>query len=109
MNNVSGGRQSRHPVVSADVIVNAAGYLQTMDGFGAADVFLDALSDAHADLFFDVSTGIGLSILRIGINTSGTIMSAYSNPTKAAARGAKIWAAPWTAPGALKDNGSDTN
>jgi hypothetical protein len=37
-----------------------------MDGFGAADVWMGAISDAQADTFFDVNKGIDLSILRIG-------------------------------------------
>jgi glucuronoarabinoxylan endo-1,4-beta-xylanase len=83
--------------------------LQTMDGFGAADLFLGALSDAQADQFFSQSAGIGLSILRTGIDPTGATMSAYSNIVKAAARGAKIFAVPLTAPAAYKDNSSLTN
>ena len=82
---------------------------QRIDGFGAADVWNPALTDAQADLFFSPSAGIGLSILRVGIDPNGNDLSAYSNATKAAARGAVVWAAPWTAPAAWKDNGSTTN
>ena len=82
---------------------------QRMDGFGAADPFTSALTDAQADLFFSQSAGIGLSILRAGIDSNGNYMSAYSNATKAAARGAIVWAYPFSAPGAWKDNGTTNN
>jgi glucuronoarabinoxylan endo-1,4-beta-xylanase len=91
------------------VTVNFADVHQRIDGFGAADPFNPPLSDAQADAFFGVSTGIGLSILRVGIDSSGNDMSAYSNATKAAARGAIVWAAPWSAPAGWKDNGTEVN
>lgn len=81
---------------------------QTMDGFGASDAFLDAaLTDDQADFFF---TTIGLTWLRMGIASDGTPNGgAWSDATKAVARGARVWAAPWTAPATWKDNGSETN
>ncbi|MEO7324267.1 MAG: hypothetical protein ABIW82_05510 [Dokdonella sp.] len=84
---------------------------QTMEGFGASDAFLDtALTDAQADLYFSTTNGIGLSFLRMGIaNGGGLNGGAWSDATKAGARGAKVWAAPWTAPGAWKDNNSTIN
>src|ERR1700716_3840847 len=53
------------------ITVNFSDVHQRMDGFGAADVFLDALTDAQADLFFSPTNGIGLSILRTGIGSDG--------------------------------------
>jgi len=75
---------------------------QTVDGFGASDAFVNiALTDAQADMFFSADTGIGLSFLRMGIaNGGGLNGGAFSDATKAAARGARVWAAAWTAPGA---------
>jgi glucuronoarabinoxylan endo-1,4-beta-xylanase len=93
----------------AAVAVNFTDVQQRIDGFGASDALNSPLSDAEADVFFSASKGIGLSILRVGIDSSGNNMSAYSNATKAAARGAIVWAAPWTAPAAWKDNGSEVN
>jgi glucuronoarabinoxylan endo-1,4-beta-xylanase len=89
--------------------VNFTDVHQRIDGFGAADVWLGTLSDSLADLFFSPTNGIGLSILRVGIDVNGNDISAYSNATKAAARGAVVWGAPWSAPGAWKDNGTTTN
>ena len=84
---------------------------QTIDGFGASDAFVNvALTDVQADMFFSATTGIGLSFLRMGIANSGGLNGgAYSDATKAAARGARVWAAAWTAPAAWKDNGSTSN
>ena len=84
---------------------------QTIDGFGASDAFVNvALTDVQADMFFSETTGIGLSFLRMGIANSGGLNGgAYSDATKAAARGARVWAAAWTAPAAWKDNGSTSN
>jgi glucuronoarabinoxylan endo-1,4-beta-xylanase len=99
------------PVVGAQsgLTVNFADVHQQIAGFGAADVWLSALTDAQADLFFSPTNGIGLSILRMGIDPNGNSLSPYSDATKAAARGAIVWAAPWSAPGAWKTNGTTTN
>jgi glucuronoarabinoxylan endo-1,4-beta-xylanase len=43
------------------------------------------------------------------IDSTGETFSPYSDATKAAARGAVVWAAPWSAPGSYKDNGTPTN
>ena len=84
---------------------------QAIEGFGASDAFVNvALSDALADLFFSADSGIGLSFLRMGIANDGTLNGgAFSDATKAAARGARVWAAAWTAPAAWKDNGTTNN
>jgi glucuronoarabinoxylan endo-1,4-beta-xylanase len=94
---------------SNDVVVNMSDVHQKMDGFGAADVWMSALTDAQADTFFDQTKGIGLSILRVGIDTSGNDLSQWSNAQKAAARGAIVWGAPWSPPANDKDNNSTTN
>jgi glucuronoarabinoxylan endo-1,4-beta-xylanase len=91
------------------VTVNFSDVHQQIFGFGAADVWGIALTDSLADLFFSSTNGIGLSILRMGIDPNGNSLSPYSDAAKAAARGAVVWAAPWSAPGAWKDNGTTTN
>ena len=80
-----------------------------MDGFGAADVWMSPITDAQADTFFDANKGIGLSLLRIGISTTGANLANWSDATKAQARGAAVWAAPWSPPAGDKDNGTTTN
>lgn len=100
----------RRVLTTPAVVVNGATLFQTIDHIGGADVFNSApLSDADADLFFDQTLGIGLSGLRTGIDWSGVTLGAYSNAAKAAARGAIVWAAPWSAPAADKDNGTIEN
>jgi glucuronoarabinoxylan endo-1,4-beta-xylanase len=79
---------------------------QPIDGFGAADVWNGPLTAAQVTLFFDPVNGIGLSLLRIGIDVNGTPLGygAYSDAKAAAAFGVKVWGAPWTPPAADKNN-----
>jgi glucuronoarabinoxylan endo-1,4-beta-xylanase len=89
-----------------DVVVDPSTARQTIDGFGAADVWQGALTADQGKLFFDPANGIGLSILRIGIETNGTPMGsgAVADVKLAASYGAIVWAAPWSPPAAAKDN-----
>ncbi len=98
-------------VAAASVTVDWNVHHQTIDGFGASDAFVNvALSDAQADMFFSTTNGIGLSFLRMGIANDGALNGgAFSDAAKAAARGARVWAAAWTAPAAWKDNGTTSN
>jgi len=73
-----------------------------MDGFGASDAWHGALTDAQADLYFSPTSGIGLSLLRMGISPEGGTFSNWNNAKLAIARGAKVWAAPWSPPANLK-------
>ncbi len=106
---ISGGSAIRVPQPAITVDVTTV--LQTMDGFGASDRDeAVALTDALADLFFSTTAGIGLSLLRVSMYWDGTNFSTFwSNCTKAAARGAKIWMAPWTAPPTSKSNSDENN
>jgi glucuronoarabinoxylan endo-1,4-beta-xylanase len=93
-----------------DVTIDLGAFLQTMDGFGISNAFQGtAISDATADQFFDPSKGIGLSIFRLGIDQNGASLGPIGDAQKAAARGAIVWAAPWTPPANCKSNGSLTN
>jgi glucuronoarabinoxylan endo-1,4-beta-xylanase len=96
---------------AGDVVVDPATRYQTMAGFGASDVFLPALTPAQAQLFFDPRNGIGLSLLRVGISSSGgTIGSGLLADVEAAASyGAAVWAAPWSPPAGDKTNNSEIN
>ena len=99
---------------SGSVQVELCTVNQTMDGFGAADVFAgNALTPAQVTLFFDPVNGIGLTILRMGIQdiggTIGLNGGAYSDATnaKTASGGVlKVWAAPWSPPAKYKTNNS---
>jgi glucuronoarabinoxylan endo-1,4-beta-xylanase len=99
------GKEAGSPA-PGDVIVNPDDVHQTMAGFGAADVWQTALTTAQGALFFDPIKGIGLSILRIGIDGNGTPLGsgAVADVKLAASYGAIVWAAPWSPPAGDKDN-----
>jgi len=101
------------PSVSAatiDVLMNLGDVRQAIDGFGASDAWSDnatpGFSDSEMDLFFSTQNGIGLSFLRLAIQPDGSNSTSLWIAQRAAARGARVWAAPWTAPAAWKDNNS---
>jgi glucuronoarabinoxylan endo-1,4-beta-xylanase len=95
---------------SSDMVVNLGQNEQPMDGFGVSNAYQStALTDAQADQFFDPNKGIGLSIFRLGIQSDGTSLGPIGDAVKAAARGAIVWAAPWTPPANCKSNGSVDN
>jgi glucuronoarabinoxylan endo-1,4-beta-xylanase len=80
-----------------------------MDGFGAADTWApNALTPAQVTAFFDPVNGIGLSLLRVGIDVNGTPLGqgVYSDAIGAHAFGVKVWGAPWSPPPADKNNDS---
>ncbi|MET0791514.1 MAG: hypothetical protein ABW061_08325, partial [Polyangiaceae bacterium] len=96
--------------VGSDIVVNLTQSEQTMDGFGVANTYQStAITDAQADQFFDKDKGIGLSIFRLGIKSDGSNWGPISDAVKAAARGAVVWAAPWSPPANCKSNNSLTN
>jgi glucuronoarabinoxylan endo-1,4-beta-xylanase len=86
---------------------------QTMDGFGINLAFeRDPLTDAEADHLFNPSSGIGLSIVRILMTSSGEPEGApaLTSAKKAIARGAdKIVAAPPSAFAACKTNRTEND
>src|SRR6187551_2887983 len=82
---------------------------QRIDGFGASSAWTATnLSDTLADQFFSPDAGIGLSLLRVQIKPAGNTAE-LGTARKAAARGAKVWGAPWSPPAEWKDNGSTIN
>jgi len=95
---------------SGDVTVTLGSFQQTMDGFGVSNAYQGtAISDATADQIFDATKGIGLSIFRLAIKSDGTSWGPLGDAQKAAARGATVWAAPWTPPASCKSNNSEKN
>lgn len=86
---------------------------QTIDGFGASTAF-ESLNSSQAMQFFSPTSGLGFSLLRVQVpgspagicstvNTSCAGDIATINLAKAL--GAKVWAAPWSPPAAMKSNG----
>jgi glucuronoarabinoxylan endo-1,4-beta-xylanase len=99
---------------TGDTTINPATTYQTMDGFGIADVWQsrNASTAALLTLLFDPSQGIGLTLLRVGIDGStGRIMgdAAFVDGPAIAKFGGKVWAAPWSPPANFKDNNNVNN
>ncbi len=94
---------------SGDIVVNPATTYQTIDGFGEADVWQGSSSAAQQTLLFDPVNGIGLTLLRVGIESvSGTAVimgnAGLTDGPAIAKFGGKVWAAPWSPPAADKSN-----
>jgi glucuronoarabinoxylan endo-1,4-beta-xylanase len=88
---------------SSDVVVNLSDVHQKISGFGASTAWGGAMSAADADLLWSTTTGAGLSLHRIRIAPDGT--TSETNIAKlAVARGATVWATPWTPAAADKSN-----
>jgi len=91
------------------VSINVSSVRQRIDGFGASSAWTaQSITDAQADLFFSTDKGLGLSLLRVRIAPSGNSWET-ATAVKAVARGAQVWATPWSPPGAWKTNGTDNN
>ncbi|HEY3495384.1 MAG TPA: hypothetical protein VGK73_11885 [Polyangiaceae bacterium] len=92
--------------LSERLVVYPAVRHQHITGFGASSAWTArSLTDDVADLLFSPDGGIGLSLLRLRIapDTSTELSTALS----AHARGAAVWAAPWSPPGNWKTSGTD--
>ena len=81
---------------------------QSIDGFGASSFEMTSLTEAQADKFFSITNGIGLSFLRMKITGAGGT-SETSIAQQAVARGARVWAAPWSPPASWKTNNDVNN
>jgi glucuronoarabinoxylan endo-1,4-beta-xylanase len=101
------------PASAADVVVSPAVTHQAIDGFGASSAWTtQSLSDSDADFLFLATNpdggapGIGMSLLRIRAAPDGTSLEVQT-AQKAQARGAKVWATPWSPPAEWKDGTDD--
>jgi glucuronoarabinoxylan endo-1,4-beta-xylanase len=102
---------------SGDVTVDPTKTHQVVDGFGEADVWQGSSSTQMQTLLWDPVNGIGLNLLRVGIDgTSGSanIMGAagYADGTacvKFNGNDCKVWAAPWSPQASMKDNNNVNN
>lgn len=77
---------------------------QRIDGFGASSGFRQSITTNQADLFFSTNSGIGLSLLKSVIVAGTTVETNIMQ--MAQARGARVWATPYTPPANFKDNNS---
>jgi len=81
---------------------------QKIDGFGINNNWQPAFSDKEADELFDTAKGLGLNILRIGMNENGEFYNSgcQQDISKARARGCQyIIGTLWSPPGNYKTNG----
>jgi len=83
---------------------------QTMEGFGINDTYGSA---ALPSSLFDATNGIGLSILRVGMNSSGGFITSSVQQADIAMvkgiSGTKIIGSCWTAPAQCKTNNSEND
>ncbi len=108
----STGTKTPGTAQSGDITVDPTKQHQIVDGFGLADVWQGSSSTQMQTLLWDPVNGIGLNLLRVGIDgTSGSpdIMGAagYADGqacVKFSGSDCKVWAAPWSPPAGDKDN-----
>jgi len=107
----SGDRPDRMPPPPPEpVLIDLTHHEQRIDGFGASSAWTaNNITDAEADLLFSptAANGIALSLLRVQIKPEG-VTQEMGTARKAFARGAAVWAAPWSPPGAWKTTGTTT-
>ena len=97
------------PASATDVAVRPLSTQQRITGFGASSAWTaGAMSDSDADLLFSPDKGAGLSLLRVRIAPDGTCGEVVT-AQKAQARGATVWATPWSPAADMKSNGSLNN
>jgi glucuronoarabinoxylan endo-1,4-beta-xylanase len=98
------------PAMASDAAVRPAQLQQRISGFGASSAWTAGdLTDTDADRLFAVDKGVGLTLLRVRIAPSGCSPQdpcELATAQKAQARGATVWATPWSPPAAWKSNGS---
>jgi O-glycosyl hydrolase len=112
----AGGSTGAGGGTSTGVTVQLDSTHQTIEGFGINDTW-NSLSATQAKNIFDATSGIGMTILRVGMSYNSTTTSAVfyngssegSNISAAKSAGAtKIIGSVWTAPANMKDNSSLT-
>ncbi|MEK7393545.1 MAG: hypothetical protein AAB214_13385 [Fibrobacterota bacterium] len=80
---------------SAVITIDASTKYQKISGFGASTAWGSSMSASDADQLWSTTTGAGLSLHRIRIAPDQT--TSETNIAKMAiARGATVWATPWT-------------
>ena len=97
---------------AGDITIDPSTTYQVVDGFGEADVWQGSSSTAMQTLLFDPVNGIGLNLLRIGIESTSGKSVLMGNAgiadgqacVKLAGSDCKVWAAPWSPPASMKNN-----
>lgn len=97
---------------TGDITVDPGKTYQVVDGFGEADVWQGSSSAAMQTALWDPVNGIGLNLLRIGIESVSGKSVLMGNAgvadgqacVKFNGKDCKVWAAPWSPPAAMKNN-----
>ena len=90
-----------------EVTVQLAQTRQEIQGFGINITWGDPLTPERADRLFDVDTGLGLRIVRVGMGTNGDQLSnnIWGDMKLAADRGVEIFIGTlWSPPAQMKSN-----
>ncbi|HVT06876.1 MAG TPA: glycoside hydrolase [Polyangia bacterium] len=106
------GNKTPGTAQSGDISVDPTKTYQVVDGFGEADVWQGSSSAAMQTLLFDPVNGIGLTLLRVGIESASGKSVMMGNAgiadgkacVKYAGADCKVWAAPWSPPASMKNN-----
>jgi len=94
---------------TTDVTVDFTQTRQTMDGFGINITWGTALTDERAERLFNPETGLGLTIVRIGMGDNGDQLSSniWGDMRMAQEHGAEIFIGTlWSPPAHMKTNNS---
>jgi glucuronoarabinoxylan endo-1,4-beta-xylanase len=97
---------------TGDITVDPTKTYQVVDGFGEADVWQGSSSTAMQTALWDPVNGIGLTLVRIGIESVSGKSVMMGNAgiadgvacTKFNGKDCKVWAAPWSPPASMKNN-----
>jgi glucuronoarabinoxylan endo-1,4-beta-xylanase len=97
---------------AGDITIDPTKLHQVVDGFGEADVWQGQSSTAMQTALWDPVNGIGLTLLRIGIESVSGKSVLMGNAgiadgqacVKLNGKDCKVWAAPWSPPAAMKNN-----
>jgi glucuronoarabinoxylan endo-1,4-beta-xylanase len=96
---------------SAQAMVDWNNVHQRIDGFGGGVVFLspatlDPVTSSNMDTLFDTNNvnQLGLTLIRIRIDSATNWINGLLDGQGAVARGASVLATPWSPPAGMKDN-----
>ena len=97
---------------TGDITVDPTKQHQIVDGFGLADTWQGSSSTQMQTLLWDPVNGIGLTLLRMGIESTSGKSVLMGNAGIADGKACKqfsgddckIWAAPWSPPANMKSN-----
>jgi glucuronoarabinoxylan endo-1,4-beta-xylanase len=108
-----GGGSTGGTTATATATVNFGAQKQVIRGFGGSTAWLGTLTTPQATALYSQSTGLGLSILRVRIDPSGSASNNFvtgqwteelnnAEEVKVANSNAIVFASPWTPPPAWK-------